>query len=98
MGGGASGLRIDRQANEAYSAIITPKDIQTDTAEVQLKIVRKGRIFSAFWRENDASEWRQAADVETNYPDTILAGLIARSTVDSTIADFFYVRLLPVEK
>jgi beta-xylosidase len=98
VGGGAGGLRLDRQTPDSYSALVTPKDIQFDAPEIELRIMRSGNIFAAFWRADENGEWREAGTVETDYPETVMAGLIARNTAGEMVVDFRYIRLLPVEK
>ena len=98
VGGGADGLRIDVRKADEYKPIVTPDDIQTDADEVELKIVRSGKIFTAYWRLNEDSEWREAGEFESDYPETILAGLVACNTAREVTAEFAYIRLLPAVK
>ena len=98
VGGGADGLRIDVRKADEYKPIVTPDDIQTDADEVELKIVRSGKIFTAYWRLNEDSEWREAGEFESDYPETILVGLIACNTAREVTAEFAYIRLLPAVK
>ena len=95
VGGGGGGIRLDRQTPDGYSAIVTPKDIQTDSPEVELRLVRSRGSFTAFWREDENGEWREAGRVQTEYPETILAGLIARNSAGETVADFRSIHVLP---
>lgn len=98
VGGGGEGIRLDvRTANE-YKPIGTPDAIQTDAGEVDLKIIRIGRIFTAFWRLDEESEWREAGEFESDYPETILAGIVACNTARPITAEFNYIRLAPVPK
>ncbi|MFM9903855.1 MAG: DUF1349 domain-containing protein [Pyrinomonadaceae bacterium] len=96
VGGGAEGIRIDVRKGEEYRPLVTPEDIQTDAGEVDMKIVRKGNLFTAFWRLDENAEWREASEFESDYPDTILAGLVACNTAREVTAEFAYIRLLPV--
>ena len=98
VGGGADGLRIDVRKADEYKPIVTPDDIQTDADEVELKIVRSGKIFTAYWRLNEDSEWREAGEFESDYPETVLAGLVACNTAREVTAEFAYIRLLPAVK
>ena len=98
IGGGGGGLRIDVRTTDEYKTVTTPNDVQTDVGEVELKIVRSGRTFIAFWRENEDSEWREAGEYESDYPDTILAGLVACNTAREIAVEFGYIRLLPSVK
>ncbi|MGB7200839.1 MAG: DUF1349 domain-containing protein [Pyrinomonadaceae bacterium] len=98
IGGGGGGLRIDVRTTDEYKTVTTPNDVQTDVGEVELKIVRSGRTFIAFWREDEDSEWREAGEYESDYPDTILAGLVVCNTAREIGVEFGYIRLLPVSK
>lgn len=98
VGGGGSGLRIDVRKGDEYTPLVTPNDLQTDLAEIDMKIVRSGRTFLAYWREDEHSEWREAGEFESDYPDTIFAGLIACNTARETTVEFGYIRLLPLNK
>jgi beta-xylosidase len=98
IGGGGSGLRIDVRTTDEYKTVTTPNDIQTDVGEVELKIVRSGRSFIMFWREDENGEWREAGEYESDYPDTVLAGLVACNTAGEIAVEFGYIRLLPVPK
>jgi beta-xylosidase len=94
-GGGGEGLRIDVQSGDTYQPIVTPNDIQTDAPQVELKIARNGRRFIAYWRPDPNEDWREAGEFVSDYPDTILAGLIACNTAEEITAEFSYIRLLP---
>ncbi len=98
VGGGGEGLRIDVQRGNEYKPVVTPADIKTDLSEVELKIVRSGGLFAAYWRENENFEWREAGEFESDYPDTILAGVSASNTARALTAEFVYIRLLPSVK
>lgn len=74
VGGGGEGIRFDVRKADQYTPIATPGEIQTEAQEVELKLVRAGRVFSAYWRENENAEWREAGEFESDYPETILAG------------------------
>lgn len=98
IGGGGSGLRIDVRTTDEYKSVTTPNEIQTDAEEVELKIVRSSRMFTAFWRENEDSEWREAGEYEADYPDTVLAGLVVCNTAREITAEFAFIRLLPTPR
>lgn len=98
IGGGAEGIRIDVRKNGDYSPLLTPDDMPTDAEQVDLKIVRRGKTFFAFWRLDEQSEWREAGEYESEFPETVLAGLIACNTAREVTAEFVYIRLLPAEK
>jgi regulation of enolase protein 1 (concanavalin A-like superfamily) len=95
IGGGGEGLRIDVRKGDEYSPIVTPSDIPTEASEVELKIVRTGRVFIAYWREDENAEWREAGEYESDYPETIITGLVACNTAREVTAEFAYIRLLP---
>jgi regulation of enolase protein 1 (concanavalin A-like superfamily) len=95
VGGGGEGIRIDVRKADEYTPLVTPDDLQTDAGEIEMKIVRTGRVFTAYWRLDEESEWREAGEYESDYPDTILAGVAACNTAREITAEFAYIRLLP---
>jgi regulation of enolase protein 1 (concanavalin A-like superfamily) len=98
LGGGGEGLRIDIKKGSDYDPLITPNDIQTEVDEIELKIVRIGKVFTAYWRADEESEWREAGEFVSDYPETILAGVVACNTAREVTAEFAYIRLLPAVK
>ncbi len=98
IGGGGEGIRIDVREGEEYHSIVTPNDIQTEAPEIQMKIVRSGPTFSAYWRIDEESEWREAGVFESKFPETIFTGLVACNTAREIIAEFGYIKLLPKTK
>jgi hypothetical protein len=97
-GGGGEGIRLDVRSGGDYKPLATPDDIPTELAEVDLKIVRADGIFTAYWRENGDVMWREAGSYESDFPATVLAGLIASNTAREVSAEFAYIRLQPVTK
>jgi regulation of enolase protein 1 (concanavalin A-like superfamily) len=95
VGGGGEGIRIDVRRQDEYKPLVTPDDIQTDAGQVDLKVVRRGKLFIAYWRIDEESEWREAGEFESDYADTVLAGLITCNTAREVTAEFAYIRLLP---
>lgn len=95
VGGGGEGIRIDIRTGGEYQPIVTPDTIQTGIDEVELKIIRSGKFFTAYWREGEDFEWLEAGKYESGYPETILAGLVACNTAREITAEFAYIRLLP---
>lgn len=98
IGGGGEGIRIDVREGEEYRSIVTPNEIQTEAPEIQMKIIRSGPTFSAYWRIDEESEWREAGVFESKFPETIFTGLIAVNTAREIIAEFGYIKLLPKTK
>lgn len=98
VGGGVEGIRFDMRTPEEYKPLVTPDNIPTDAPEVDLKLVRNGRMFTAFWRPDEESEWREAGEAEADYPETILAGLVAANTAHQVTVEFAYIKLLPAVK
>ncbi len=94
-GGGGEGIRIDVRQGDEDLPILTPADLQTEATEVDLRIVRSGRVFTAYWRLDEESEWREVGEYESSFPDTILAGVTASNTARPITAEFAYIRLLP---
>ena len=98
VGGGASGIRFDRRNNAGYDAIATPEKFPTEAAEVELKFVRKGKDFQAFWREDENGEWKLVGEYASDYPETVQIGLIGVNTAEEITAEFAYIKLAPVVK
>ena len=97
-GGGPSGIRLDAKRGGVFEPVIAPGEIQTDADEVEMKLVRGGNLFTAYWRENENAEWRDAGEFHTGYPDTVMAGLVACNTARETTVEFAYIRLSPPPK
>lgn len=95
VGGGGSGLRIDAQQGDKFEPIITTGDLQTDVGEVDLKFVRSGNTFTAYWRENEDESWREAGEYTAEYPETIRAGLVACNSAREMTVEFTYIKLFP---
>lgn len=98
VGGGADGIRVDVRTGDSYTPLATPNDIQTEAMQVDLRIVREGQKFSTYWRVNEKSEWQFAREFVADYPETILAGLIACNTASEITVEFAYIKLLPLTK
>lgn len=98
IGGGASGIRLDRRNNQGYDALATPEKFPTEAGEVELKFVRKGKNFQAFWRENEDGEWKLVGEYASDYPETVKIGLIGVNTAEEITAEFAYIKLVPIAK
>lgn len=96
--GGTDGIRIDAVQDGQLRSIVTTADHQTEAGNVELKFVRVGKVFTAYWREDDESEWRMAGEFESTFPETILAGPIMCNTASEVTAQFDYIRLTPIAK
>ena len=94
-GGGGGGLMLDALRGEEHIPLASTADIPTDTPEVELRIVRSGRLFIAYWREDEDGEWREAGEFESDYPETVQAGVTVSNTAREVTAEFAYIRLLP---
>jgi len=97
VGGGGEGIRLDVRTDSAYEPIVTPNDMPTEAGTVDLKLVRRGPVFNAFWRLNEDAEWRECGEFRSAYPETILAGISASNTARPISAEFEYIRLTPVK-
>lgn len=95
QGGGAEGIRFDVRRGEQFTPIAEPGEIQTSADRVDLKVIRHGRVFIAYWRIDENSEWREVGEFESDYPETIYAGVVAVNTAREVTADFEYIKLLP---
>ncbi len=96
--GGNSGMRLDLRKNEEYKTIATPVSTPTVAKDVEMRIMRVGKVLTAFWRENENAEWKELGQAETDYPETVQVGLIGCNTTDPIAAEFAYVKLGPVPK
>ena len=95
VGGEGSGIRLDLRKGGEYTSLATPVDIPTSLTEVDLKLIRRLNVFSAFWRSDEDGEWRLIEDVSTDYGDTVLAGVIGCNTAEPIKAVFSNIRLMP---
>ena len=95
IGGGGSGIRLDTRRKDIYEPLATPIDIPTVTTNVNLKITRRLNIFSAYWREDESTEWRLIEDIETAFGETVQAGIVACNTAEVTEAEFQQIKLSP---
>jgi len=98
FGGGAEGIRLDIRRGDQFTPIVAPGAIQTDADTVDLKLVRSGPVFTAYWRLNEKAEWHRVGEVDTGYPDTIMAGVDVCNTAREITAEFLYIHLLPPAK
>lgn len=97
-GGGGSGVRLDVRKADEYVALTTPEQAPTDASEVDLKMVRIGQTFIAYWRLNDESEWKEIGEYKSDYPDSVKVGLIGVNTGDEITARFDHIKLQPAPK
>jgi len=98
FGGGAEGIRFDLRRGDEFTPIVTPGVMQTDAETVDLKLIRSGGHFTAYWRPDEHAEWRLVGEVDTDYPETIMAGVDACNTAQEITAEFLYIHLLPPAK
>ena len=95
--GGGSGVRFDKSVSGDYSAVSGTEQNPTESGEVELKLVRDGKEFIAFMRENIDSEWKEVGTFETDYPETVQVGIIGISTAEEITAEFAYIRIMPIK-
>lgn len=95
MGGGGEGIRLDVWEAGEHRAIVEPGGIPWEDSAVDLKIVRTGKLFIAYWRPDEEHEWREAGEFESQYSESTLAGVAAVNTARPVTADFVYIKLLP---
>ncbi len=96
--GGENGIRLDKSVNGDYSSISGTEQNPTESDEVGLKLIRNGREFITFMRENIDSEWREVGIFESDFPETVQVGIIGVSTTDEITAEFAYIRIMPIVK
>jgi len=94
-GGGGSAIRFDLRKPGSYEPLVAPGEITTEAIIVELKIVRRGKAFSGYWREDENAEWREVGEFVSDYPDTLQVGLFACNTAEEITAEFNYIKLLP---
>lgn len=80
VGGDGSGIRLDARTKDEYKPITTPDNVATDAKIVDLKILRIGKTFTAFWRLDENGEWKEVGEFVSDYPDTVHVGIIACNT------------------
>lgn len=97
VGGGESGMRFDQRKKDEYLTIATPGETPTGAKAAELRILRIGNTFTAFWREDENTEWKELGEVRSDYPETIHIGLITCNTAAPITAEFEYVRLAPAK-
>jgi regulation of enolase protein 1 (concanavalin A-like superfamily) len=98
IGGGAEGIRLDLLNGGEYRALVTSNEISTDEGETELRIVRLGQTFTAYWRISDKELWSRADEFVSDFPETIRAGLVACNTSEEITAEFAYIHLAPPEE
>lgn len=98
VGGGMSGMRFDQRKKDEYLTIATPGETPTGAKAAELRLLRIGNTFTAFWREDENTEWKELGEVRSDYPETIQVGLITCNTAAPITAEFEYVRLAPAGK
>ena len=95
VSGSGSGIRLDVRTSTDYKPINTPDQAATDAKMVDLKILRMGKKFIAFWRLDDESEWREVGEFDSDYPETVQVGIIACNTGAAIPVEFSYIKLAP---
>jgi len=95
VSGSGSGIRLDARTKEDYKPITTPDQSATEAKTVDLKLVRMGKKFIAFWRLDEESEWKEVGEFDSDYPDVIQVGIIACNTGAEIPVEFSYIKLAP---
>ena len=98
VGGGESGIRFDKREDEIYEPVATQIKFPTPVDEVELKIRRAGKEFTAFWRQAGKADWYEVGRVLNSYPETVQIGLIGVSSADEITAEFSFIKLQPAAK
>lgn len=96
--GGESGVRFDKSVGGDYSSISGTEQNPSESKEIELKLMRKGKEFIAFMRENIDGEWKEIGFYITDYPETVKVGIIGVSTAGEITAEFEYIRIMPILK
>lgn len=95
VGGDGSGIRLDARTKDEYKPITTPDQAVTAAKTVDLKLIRMGKKFIAFWRLDEESEWKEVGEFDSDYPDTVQVGIIANNTGPEIPVEFSYIKLAP---
>ena len=72
-------------------------NVETASPSVELRLVRKGTLFSTYWRGEGEKEWKFVGQTDRQYPDTLMVGLAAYNTAEPITAKFGYIALDPVK-
>jgi len=83
------------RTKDEYKPITTPDQAVTAAKTVDLKLIRMGKKFIAFWRLDEESEWKEVGEFDSDYPDTVQVGIIACNTAAEIPVEFSYIRLAP---
>lgn len=94
-GGGAEGLRVEVMDGQGHRPLVTADEIPTDLGSVDLKLVRRGNTFTAFWRSEEGAQWAEVVKYVSAFPPTINVGLTASNTARDVIVEFGYIKLNP---
>lgn len=92
---GGSGIRLDVRKQDQYESLTTPGEVPTTSKSVELKISRRGNVFTAYWRQNENAEWREIEEFVSAFPETVFAGVIGCNTANEIAVEFSNIRLLP---
>lgn len=92
---GGSGIRLDARKRDQYESLTTPGEVPTTAKDVELKIVRRGNVFTAFWRMDEDAEWREVEEFTSDFPETVQAGVVGCNTATEIKAEFSRIRLMP---
>lgn len=95
VNGVGSGIRLDARTKDDYKAITTPDQAVTAAKTVDLKLIRTGKKFIAFWRLDEESEWKEVGEFDSDYPDTVEVGIIGCNTGPDIPVEFSYINLAP---
>lgn len=96
-GGGGNGIRLSTRTKGTYQAIATPKTVGTDAKTVDLKLLRKGTKFIAFWRLDGEADWKQVGEYDSDYSDVVQVGILACNTDAEIPVEFSNIKLAPVK-
>ena len=92
---GGSGIRMDVRMQDRYESLTTPGEVPTTSKSVELKITRRGNVFTSYWRQNENAEWREIEEFVSTFPNTVLAGVLGCNTSSEIAVVFSNIKLLP---
>ena len=94
FGRGGEGVHLAAGAADGMERIA---NVESDLSSVELRLIRRGMLFSAYWRASAENEWKFVGQTDRAYPDTLMVGLAACNTAEPITAKFGYITLDPVK-
>jgi regulation of enolase protein 1 (concanavalin A-like superfamily) len=94
FGRGGEGIHL---AAATFDGMERVANVETASPSVELRLIRKGTLFSTYWRGEGEKEWKFVGQTDRPYADTLMVGLAAYNTAEPVTAKFGYITLDPVK-